>query len=967
MGKPGARLTDMTAHGGTIMGPGVPTVMTGKMPAATILDQHVCPMVTGVVPHVGGPATLASTGVFIGKKPAARMGDLHVCVGPPSMPVMGCFTVLIGEVGGGGGGGAGSAASAAAANTKSPASVEPFPLAEPPTSTELHYCQFKFVDSAGKGLGGIPYVFTGPDKSERTGCSAPEGEAYYSGLPKGGSFKVKAGAVAEAKWSKAKAALDDEIEMTAKADGLADGTPAIITVLERSNTGLQRFLHTADCKVEGKKIKAKWKVDLGSDDTPSPKDNPQRAEYTYLFIAYAAGGVAVSDKLLIESDLEIEVLDEIAQPITDKPVEVLLTNGEVKTGKLDAKGKFKVGKVPAKSASVSLKVPGVYQGSLTGFKFDPGKCFLLPGAGTDLRPVVKLYYDHPDFNLLIVGHTDRAGDSKSNLELSKARAESVAAFLKNNIQQWLDWYGTKKPERVRWGIQEDKHMLSAIRNGTTPFLTGPVNGRQDRKYLDAVKDFQIWCKGNGIKVPTNGVMDDSTRKILIEKYMALDGIKLPADLAISTHGCGESHNRKPTLNGVAEPSNRRVEIFLFEGNITPPPVANCPAGGCKEWEKWINATTNTMDLSVGVHKGFHRDEFSQSIVDCFHLLDKDKDGTVSISEIKAAFGNKEFKRQYAAMVSTLMALSIETTDYFRLFCNLDVTHYMKPDDGFCLIDVDNYDRLRAADPNDDLVQMVDYLYPKAKAKIDNPDRSPFNGPLKPFKMKQGIVGDCWFLSAIVGLAASRPQEIQAMIKPLGAGKFEIKLPGVPKAIIIEAPTDAEIGAFSTTDDNGIWPVLLEKAFGTLEHTYKPNKVSAMDAADDGDWPSRGIKLLTNHDADEEELWANLSGSWKEDVKAYLSPAKMYALRGKLESAFENGKIVAADIMDLGKPDESDTPDGLPKIHAYTILSYDPEKVSVRIRNPWGNISFRGKSGEQGIIEVSLKDFDRNFTHLYFEK
>lgn len=34
-GKPAARLTDMTAHGGTITGPGVPTVLIGKMPAAT--------------------------------------------------------------------------------------------------------------------------------------------------------------------------------------------------------------------------------------------------------------------------------------------------------------------------------------------------------------------------------------------------------------------------------------------------------------------------------------------------------------------------------------------------------------------------------------------------------------------------------------------------------------------------------------------------------------------------------------------------------------------------------------------------------------------------------------------------------------------------------------------------------------------------------------------------------------------
>lgn len=67
------------------------------MPAARVTDMHVCPMVTGVVPHVGGPV-LPPGGmpVLIGGLPAARVGDLCVCVGPPDVIVLGSFTVLIG-------------------------------------------------------------------------------------------------------------------------------------------------------------------------------------------------------------------------------------------------------------------------------------------------------------------------------------------------------------------------------------------------------------------------------------------------------------------------------------------------------------------------------------------------------------------------------------------------------------------------------------------------------------------------------------------------------------------------------------------------------------------------------------------------------------------------------------------------------------------------------------------------------
>ncbi len=66
------------------------------MPAARLGDLHVCPMVTGIVPHVGGPIALGSFTVLIGMMPAARLADMAVCVGPPDMVAMGCPTVIIG-------------------------------------------------------------------------------------------------------------------------------------------------------------------------------------------------------------------------------------------------------------------------------------------------------------------------------------------------------------------------------------------------------------------------------------------------------------------------------------------------------------------------------------------------------------------------------------------------------------------------------------------------------------------------------------------------------------------------------------------------------------------------------------------------------------------------------------------------------------------------------------------------------
>lgn len=101
MSKPAARIGDMHVcpmitpgvppipHvGGPVMGPGVPTVLIGGMPAAVMSDMCIC---------VGPPDSiiLGSTGVLIGNKPAARMGDMTAHGGSI---IIGCPTVLIGEI-----------------------------------------------------------------------------------------------------------------------------------------------------------------------------------------------------------------------------------------------------------------------------------------------------------------------------------------------------------------------------------------------------------------------------------------------------------------------------------------------------------------------------------------------------------------------------------------------------------------------------------------------------------------------------------------------------------------------------------------------------------------------------------------------------------------------------------------------------------------------------------------------------
>lgn len=65
--------------------------------AARVGDMHTCPMVTGTVPHVGGPVMPPGTPtVMIGGMPAAKVGDMCICTGPPDSIVAGSSSVMIG-------------------------------------------------------------------------------------------------------------------------------------------------------------------------------------------------------------------------------------------------------------------------------------------------------------------------------------------------------------------------------------------------------------------------------------------------------------------------------------------------------------------------------------------------------------------------------------------------------------------------------------------------------------------------------------------------------------------------------------------------------------------------------------------------------------------------------------------------------------------------------------------------------
>ena len=87
------RVTDVSTHGGTVVGPGVPTVLIGGLPAAVATDMHVCAMPPSGHQPTASPFPMGSTTVLIGGKPALRTEDTCLC---GAMAALGEPTVIIG-------------------------------------------------------------------------------------------------------------------------------------------------------------------------------------------------------------------------------------------------------------------------------------------------------------------------------------------------------------------------------------------------------------------------------------------------------------------------------------------------------------------------------------------------------------------------------------------------------------------------------------------------------------------------------------------------------------------------------------------------------------------------------------------------------------------------------------------------------------------------------------------------------
>ncbi len=342
-----ARIGDMTAHGGSIV-VGMPTVLIGGMPASRLGDMHVCPMITpGVppIPHVGGPITLGSTGVLIGGTPAARMGDMAVCVGPPDSIVLGCPTVMIGEIsaGGGGGGGGGGGAGGSGSATKGAITSAALAQLEPQT-TEIdnHFLNVQFNDKGKLPISGYRYTIKGPDGKTRAGFLG--GQIKRQGIPEG-DYEISLFGIVNAQWDKEKAEVGETVKMKVETVGIENGTKAELQVFIKDANYTDHLLATVESQVNSDKVEEDFTLEVDEKLLGICGQKSKNTRYSQPFFYYKVfiGGLVEQSGLLLYTDYsEITLKDDEGNAIGNKKYKAHLPNGEIREGTLDDQGKAKI-------------------------------------------------------------------------------------------------------------------------------------------------------------------------------------------------------------------------------------------------------------------------------------------------------------------------------------------------------------------------------------------------------------------------------------------------------------------------------------------------------------------------------------------------------------------------------------------------------------------------------------------------
>ena len=227
-------------------------------------------------------------------------------------------------------------------------------------------------------------------------------------------------------------------------------------------------------------------------------------------------------------------------------------------------------------------------------------------------------------------------------------------------------------------------------------------------------------------------------------------------------------------------------------------------------------------------------------------------------------------------------------------------------------------------------------------------------------LRQGAIGDCYFLAALGSFIARDPSALVRMIQENRQDNkvvsYTVQFPGRLGTVTVSTPTDGEIARYSSAGSDGLWLVVMEKAYAVARSKQKTPDVH--EEIGEGGQLATGLSAFTTAGTDHDILALTRKATTARKLDAAFG-------RGKGHDAGKRRLVTAA----IG----SDNEYGLPKGHAYSVIGWDGTFLT--IRNPWGkNPQADGKKKlpgvsvqDPGTFRLSLDEFDKVFSEITYEE
>lgn len=346
----------------------------------------------------------------------------------------------------------------------------------------------------------------------------------------------------------------------------------------------------------------------------------------------------------------------------------------------------------------------------------------------------------------------------------------------------------------------------------------------------------------------------------------------------------------------------------------------------------------------------------------FAAWDKNSDGWINHDEVAELMKDPSIKGADAAAVAALHA-------YIEGLEELSNDETGDENDGVTLADLTKYERGNAAKTNPEDAAGADGMYGGGQNRINSANTVKNkhggakatrttnelfpNGAPSLSALKQGYIGDCYFLAALGSVINRNPQEVVNMIsRKTAKGQVVSYTVTFPQkslgSVTVKPPTDAEIARYSSAGSDGLWLIVMEKAFAEAKGG---KNVDMKGEIGEGDWLSTGVGAMGGSGTDTDDIWCTSTSTTKKKLQD--------ALNGKKK------KIVTAAIS-------SDNELKLPSGHAYSVLAWSGTWITVR--NPWGSNPQKVPAKATGFVnlgggkfKMTMSKFEDVFSQLCYQE